>query len=709
MRNLTNHNLIFVAHLLQNKNIKEAYRQLSGVDIASLNNIEYGQYCLLMCKTKLLLGDVEVSELIHDAIDVFRDSPDNESFAEAKYCQGWYLSITGNAFEAREVLLEAFLNYKRCNNEKDSSRVLNRLACIQFETGAIDDALINIRRCIDINIRLKNDKNVISLHQNLALMYFATGRFREAINQYDEIEAKTINKYHYYLTYAMAKALQGHADIAVSIINKILPLPDEFKLERAYYFEYLGWIYNLAGRYEDAVKTLKTGIELSLKIAPESALISQSKRLLADAYVGLKDYPLAEKTAVEALAVAEKINERAEIAACKRVFALVAGHKDDSEMARMRFAEAIDVFSQIGSRYELAVTRYLAATSGEYTNGERAAMLYLAHEYFVSEEVAPYIKLVEQELTRFARPVKPEVIAEDAVYIAVNPRSRKIVELAENIAQSDMTVLLTGPTGSGKDQLAKYIHAVSGRDGPLVPVNTAAIPDSMAEAELFGYVKGAFTGAECDKLGLITAADGGTLYLNEIADSSPQFQAKLLEVLESKRVRPLGTTEAVTVRVRVIAATNHDLEARMREGVFRVDLYHRLRGVDIALPPLKDRPEDIAELVRCFFARNGSNGSVDLNGQEFEKLCAALAERDWPGNVREMESAVKRLVVLGGDDIARMAELARDDVPSERERLLRALDETGWNRRETARLLGISEGGVRYRMKKFGINEEVPA
>ncbi|MBN2227655.1 MAG: sigma 54-interacting transcriptional regulator, partial [candidate division Zixibacteria bacterium] len=459
------------------------------------------------------------------------------------------------------------------------------------------------------------------------------------------------NKSNFHLTHALVKALQGNINEALTLIDKCTALPQEFKRERAIYFEYLGWIYNLAGRYQDAITTLKTGIELSLKIAPESALISQSKRLLADAYVGMENFTLAEKTASEAMVVAEKINERAEIAACKRVFALVAVYKQNTETARTRFAEAIDIFSQIGSRYELAVTRYLAAVSGVYTNGERAAMLYMAHEYFISEDVAPYIALVEKGLAKFVRPtVKPESLAKNDVYIAVHPRSRKIVELAENIARSDMTVLLTGPTGSGKDQLAKYIHAVSNRDGPFVAVNTAAVPDSMAEAELFGYVRGAFTGAEHDKPGLFTIADGGTIYLNEIADSSPNFQAKLLEVLESKRVRALGTTEWKTVRVRVIAATNHDLDTRMRSGSFRVDLYHRLRGVDITLPPLKDRPEDIAELVRHFFARDNDNGSVDPDGPAFTRLCEALAEHTWPGNVRELESVIKRLTVLGGHD-----------------------------------------------------------
>ncbi|MEW5925767.1 MAG: sigma-54 factor interaction domain-containing protein, partial [Candidatus Zixiibacteriota bacterium] len=215
----------------------------------------------------------------------------------------------------------------------------------------------------------------------------------------------------------------------------------------------------------------------------------------------------------------------------------------------------------IKSRYELAVTRYLAAKSGIYDDGERSAMLYLAREYFQSEDVHKFVDKIDRELN--ARPkveIRNKKTDNDApVFIAASPKMKKIVELAENVAQSDLNILLTGPTGAGKDQLAKYIHYCSGRKGEFVTVNSAAIPDSMVESELFGYRKGAFTGADSNRMGLMLRSSGGTLYLNEIADATPECQAKLLEVIETKSVRPLGGDDRINVDLRIIAATNHDL------------------------------------------------------------------------------------------------------------------------------------------------------
>ncbi|MEW5924498.1 MAG: sigma 54-interacting transcriptional regulator, partial [Candidatus Zixiibacteriota bacterium] len=439
-------------------------------------------------------------------------------------------------------------------------------------------------------------------------------------------------------------------------------------------------------------------------IAPESALISQSKRLLADAYVGLGKFDLAETAAREALVVAEKINERVEIAGCYRVFALIDREKGNKQGCREWFKKACDIYTMIKSRYELAVTRYLAAKSGIYDDGERSAMLYLAREYFQSEDVHKFVEKIDRELN--ARPkVEIKNIKSDnhaPVFIAASPKMIKIVELAENVAQSDLNILLTGPTGAGKDQLAKYIHYCSGRKGEFVIVNAAAIPDSMVESELFGYRKGAFTGAERDNPGLMVEADGGTFYLNEIADAAKQLQVKLLEVIENKTIRPLGGITKRKVDIRIIAATNHDLEARMREGKFRPDLFHRLNVVPMALPPLSDRSKDIPLLTRHFLEKNKVDMS-DANQKTINDFCRFLSNRNWPGNVRELMAFIDRLNVLAGGDIDLMLRLARDGSSTEREILLNILNETGWNRHETARILGISEGTVRNRIRQFDL------
>ena len=445
---------------------------------------------------------------------------------------------------------------------------------------------------------------------------------------------------------------------------------------------------------------------MSLAIAPESALISQSKRLLADAYVGQDKYRPAEKTAHEALAVAEKIGERAEIAACCRVLAQVEQHKNNKDKAKEWYKKAVDIFSQISSRYELAVTRYQAAMSGFYSEGERSAMLFMAAEYFESEEIRHYTAKVKPALGQASKALfrAPPKGAKAPVFIAVHPLSKKLISTAGHVARSSMTVFLTGPTGSGKDQLARYIHYISGRQGEFVTVNCAAIPDSMVESELFGHRKGAFTGAGQDRKGLFMQADGGTLYLNEIADTRPELQAKLLEVIETKTVRRLGENKVNSADVRIIAATNHDLEQLMDKNRFRADLYHRLNEIPITLPPLDARKDDIPALVKHFFEAEGH----ELGGAEaslVEQLGRILSMQSWPGNVRQLRSEVNRLRLAAARDIHKAIALAfKRDCQSDREQLVAALRFTQWNRRMAARLLGVSEGTIRARIKKFGIS-----
>jgi transcriptional regulator with PAS, ATPase and Fis domain len=279
----------------------------------------------------------------------------------------------------------------------------------------------------------------------------------------------------------------------------------------------------------------------------------------------------------------------------------------------------------------------------------------------------------------------------------------RLVELARHIAPSDMSVLLTGPTGTGKDLLAQYIHFHSGRAGKFVSINAAAIPDSMIESELFGYKKGAYTGADKATAGLFEDADGGTLYLNEIADASPELQAKLLDVLETKTIRRLGERTERKIDFRLIAATNHDIEQMIHEGKFRVDLYHRLNEIPMALPPLGDRLDDIPALAEYFLCREGMELGTANDG--FHQLADRLTHRPWPGNVRQLEAEVKRLMLVSNGDVSRMIAAAADETPSERERLLTILDETGWNRREAARRLGVSESAVRKRIEKYGLIE----
>jgi transcriptional regulator with GAF, ATPase, and Fis domain len=226
------------------------------------------------------------------------------------------------------------------------------------------------------------------------------------------------------------------------------------------------------------------------------------------------------------------------------------------------------------------------------------------------------------------------------------PALDQVRALLDKAAASDLTVLVTGETGTGKELAATHLHTAGARaKGPFVAVNCSAIPEEILESELFGHVKGAFTGATADKLGLIRQAAGGTPLLDEIGELPAASQAKLLRVLQERRVRPVGGTQAIAVDVRVVCATNRDLAAQVRAGKFRADLYARIAELVIHLPPLRERIEEIPLLVGHFIAKHGDGRRV-ASVVALEQLCC----RPWPFNVRELESAVRRALLLAGED-----------------------------------------------------------
>jgi len=315
----------------------------------------------------------------------------------------------------------------------------------------------------------------------------------------------------------------------------------------------------------------------------------------------------------------------------------------------------------------------------------------------------------------------PPQLAEDHL-VAEDPRSMEVLELARRVAPGDTTVLLTGESGSGKEVFARYLHRQSDRaEGPFVAINCAAIPENMLEAVLFGHEKGAFTGAHETRPGKFELAQGGTLLLDEISEMDLALQAKLLRVLQEREVERIGARRSISLDVRVLATTNRDLAAQVRDGKFREDLYYRLSVFPLQLPPLRERPADILPLARHFLAAACSdNRQVPVLGDD---AAAELLRQTWPGNVRELQNTLQRALILCTGNRVRARDLRLDTAlqpaaaaPADTEtddtglqRNLKSLEgqliidalEQGGSRKRAAELLGISPRTLRYKIARL--------
>ncbi|MCH8029572.1 MAG: sigma-54-dependent Fis family transcriptional regulator [Candidatus Dadabacteria bacterium] len=303
---------------------------------------------------------------------------------------------------------------------------------------------------------------------------------------------------------------------------------------------------------------------------------------------------------------------------------------------------------------------------------------------------------------------------------------KAVVNFAKRVSEYKTTVLIVGESGTGKEILAHAIHKSSPRqDKPFVAVNCSAIPETLFESELFGYVKGAFSGASSSKTGLFEEADGGTLFLDEIGEFPPALQPKLLRALQEEEIRRLGDTKTRKVDVRIIAATSHNLAEDVQQGSFRDDLYYRLNVVPITIPPLRDRAEDIPKLIKHFIQKYNMKFGKHIEGIA-PSIMPRLMEHPWKGNVRELENTIERAIILADSDTITKIDLSESAPPGEDNRnfyvdtlsldqswhkleyylITKALKETGNNRTKAAKLLEVSRRALQYKLKQYGMLDD---
>jgi two-component system, NtrC family, response regulator HydG len=334
------------------------------------------------------------------------------------------------------------------------------------------------------------------------------------------------------------------------------------------------------------------------------------------------------------------------------------------------------------------------------------------------KHVADLLKLTERRLTQRRRELaRVDVCEQKTGMVAQSEPMQRVLDQARRVARVDSTVLITGESGVGKEALAHLIHDDSARvTHPFVAVNCAAVPEALIESELFGHVRGAFTGAAQDRIGLFEAANHGTLLLDEIGDLPPAMQVKLLRVLQEREIRRVGENRSRHVDVRVLAATHRDLAAEVAAGRFRDDLYYRLRVIEIRIPALRERPDDILPMARRFLAETAGRLKIGVNAFT-PRAADLLLNWRWPGNVRELQNVVERAIVL-----ARGNRVEVDDLPEEirhvqtgngqpasrtladveRDHILRVLESTAGNRTKAAAILGIGPATLFRKLKEYG-------
>ncbi len=323
------------------------------------------------------------------------------------------------------------------------------------------------------------------------------------------------------------------------------------------------------------------------------------------------------------------------------------------------------------------------------------------------------IRMLKEEITRHQK-------AEDIEIVAESEEMKQVLSLVKRVAPTDTTVLITGESGTGKELVAKLIHELSGRRGLFVPVSISALPDTLIEAELFGYEKGAFTGATVSKPGRFELADEGTLFLDEIGELSLAIQVKLLRVLQERVVERLGSTHPKKVNVRIVAATNRDLESLVKKGEFREDLFYRLNVIIIHIPPLRERKKDIIPLAEYFLKKYSKSLNKPVVGIS-EEARFMLLRYAWHGNVRELENVIERAIVLTRHNVIMPQDLPenisgiKQEVISHGETGVPTLDElekqhienvlriTQGNLSRAAKILGIHRNTLRLKLKKYGI------
>ena len=663
---------------------------------------------------------------------IFSSQGDTIDLAETFMVVGGILRNMVEMKEAEKAFRDAESIFRRNDCPEGQSRALNLLAGLFFRKADYSNALSVLLDAIQIAKKQEDSEKLAYMMGNIGRIYSFMGNFDEAekhmlINiEMSQDISKPVELARAYMSLGYLYIQKANYENAKSNLTKAAELLQQCNSPRdeVMYMTYLGELEYRMGEVEEARRTLLVALCQAEKIAPESSLAGRVMRHLAEVYVRQNNFQAAQRLIARAMVIMTNADLKAEIGALKNLRAKIAEQTGNKKEARELFINALDELAESGVHSAYAEVLIDAGRSEVFKTRDRMTYLFRAENFYRKNKIQTVVEEIEYlisglgyidyEVKSYPSDNKP--ILENIDFITASAKILRFKSQLPVIAGSDLPILLTGQTGVGKDRMAAYFHSVARPNGPFRAINCASIPEPLLESELFGYQKGAFTGADHNKTGLFEMANGGVLYLDEIGDMPLALQTKLLGVLQSWKITPVGSTREIKLDIKLVTATNRNLEEMVEKGTFRRDLYYRISGIHFHIDSLKNRKEDIPLLLKYFLKKR----KLFTEGEIPSDLLHLFVKHDWPGNTRELDHIVLRLqilteMVVEGD----LVELTRSMFDTEktlenntlfnkveqfeRKLLVEAMLASRGNKSEAARILGIHEATIRTKLKRYDI------
>ncbi|KPJ60542.1 MAG: hypothetical protein AMJ46_05930 [Latescibacteria bacterium DG_63] len=708
---------------------RELSRQGNGKLKAELN--------LLLSQAHWKIGDYKSAiRICEEALEFFVRSGDDRRIAQCHNSFGKSYLRLGQTGVAREHFEDALAVYRRLKDKTGVAISHNNLALLHKNHGEWQLAFDHLNKALELDKEVGNYGKIALRLLNLGLVYHRTGRWREAKESLEEALsiASRIGDQHTRAAASIglgnALRLLGETAAAERLYREALAIAEQENLTRevALAHEFLGESELNHGNIQSALERFEQALAIAEKIASEGDIVAEVERRRAEAFLECGENKKALRACRRALKVSSALGDRHEEGAALCVLGRIKAAASCRKSAAIAFSASVKRLQSVRDRYGLARTlqnygRFLClmpCSSSENRQGRR--LLARAAGLFAELGAESLLQETERELDKawgddkqyasVAETTQPGEQCQDSShgFVTCDTTLIRVIRSAEKLCATDTRVLIQGETGVGKNLLAYVFKTFEEERGrPFVELNCATIPGELLESELFGYAKGAFSGAVSDKKGILEEANSGTLFLNEIGEMDTRMQAKLLQVLDDGWYRRVGDTSPRRLRSRIISATNKDLWREVEKRAFRRDLYFRLAQGALILSPIRERRKDVSLLAQHFtemYCRQYSK-HVSLDDRALD----LLERHDWPGNVRELRSKIQLLVVesprkavLAAKDVEKVLDMVEERTEPrtlaekiewlKRAEIARALAKYGGNKTKAAEALGISRRGL---------------